>query len=63
MYIFFGECLIRSSDHFFIMFLIMSCMRYMHILKINPFLIASFANIFSQSIGSLLVLFTVSFAV
>ena len=38
-------------------------MSSLYILEINPFSIASFANIFSQSEGGLLVLFMVSFAV
>ena len=38
----------------------MSCL---YILKINPFLIVSFANIFSHSVGCLFILFMVSFAV
>ena len=37
-------------------------MSSLYILEINPFSIASFANIFSQSEGGLLVLFMVSFA-
>ena len=32
-------------------------------MEFNPFLVASFANILSQSIGCLFILFTVSFAV
>ena len=35
----------------------------MYILEIKPLLVASFANIFSHSIGCLFVLFMVSFAV
>ena len=38
----------------------MSCL---YILEINPLLVASFANIFSQHMGCLFVLFVVSFAV
>ena len=38
----------------------MSCLC---ILEINPFLVASFANIFSHSVSCIFVLFTVSFAV
>ena len=37
-------------------------MSYLYILEIKPLSVASFANIFSQSIGCLLVLFIVSFA-
>ena len=38
----------------------MSCL---YILEIKPLLAASFANIFSQSVGCLFILFMVSFAV
>ena len=38
-------------------------MSYLYILEINPLLVASFANIFSHSVGCLFVLFMVSFAV
>ena len=38
----------------------MSCL---YILEIKPLLVVSFANIFSQSVGCLFVLFVVSFAV
>ena len=38
----------------------MSCL---YILEINPLSVASFANIFSHSLGCLLALFMVSFAV
>ena len=38
----------------------MSCL---YILEIKPFSVASFANIFSQSVGRLFILFMVSFAV
>ena len=47
------RCLFRSA-HFLIglsVFLILSCMRCLYILEINPLLIASFANIFSHSEG------------
>ena len=44
-------------------FLILSCMSCLYILEINPSLAASFANIFSQSVGCLFILFMVSFAV
>ena len=61
-----GRCLFRSSIYFLtglFVFLILSSMSSLYILEINPFSIASFANIFSQSEGGLLVLFMVSFAV
>ena len=41
-------------------FLILSCMRCLYILKTNPLLVASFANIFSHSVGFLFVLLMVS---
>ena len=58
--------LFRSSVHFLIglfVFLILSWMRYLYILDINPLLIISFRNIFSHSVGCLFVLLMVSFAV
>ena len=60
------KCLFRSSAHFWIgwfVFLILSFLSCLYVLKINPLSVASFANIFSHSEGSLLVLFLVSFAV
>ena len=47
----------------FFFFLILSCMRYLYILDINPLLVISFANSFSHSAGCLFVLLMVSFAV
>ena len=58
--------LFRSSAHFSIelfVFLIVSCISCLYILEINPLSVASFANIFSHSVGCLFVLFMVSFAV
>ena len=40
-----------------------SCISCLYILEINPLLVASFANIFSQSVGCLFILFMASFAV
>ena len=47
----------------FVLFLILSCMRYLYILEINPLLFTLFASIFSNSVGCLFILFMVSFAV
>ena len=58
--------LFRSFYHFLIglfVFLILSCMNCLHILEINPLLVASFAIIFSHSEGCLFTLLSVSFAV
>ena len=58
--------LFRFSAHFLIglfAFLLLSCMSCLCILDINPLSVASFANIFSHSVGCLFILLTVSFAV
>ena len=60
------NCLFRSSAHFLIglfVFLVWSCRRYLKFLEINPLSVDSLAKIFSHSVGCLLVLFRVSFAV
>ena len=61
-----GKCLFRSSVQFLIglfVFLILSCMSCSYILEINPLLVASFADILSQYVGCLFILFMVSFVV
>ena len=60
------KCLFRSSIYFLIelfVFLILSCMNYLHILELNPLAITSLENILSYSEGCLFVLLMVSFAV
>ena len=44
-------------------FFLLSSMSCLYVLEIKPLLVASFANIFSHSIGCLFVLFMVSFSV
>ena len=61
------KCLFRFSSHFldWILFIYVtqSCMSSLYILEINPLSVALFANIFSHSVGCLLVLLVISFAV
>ena len=60
------KCLFMSSTHFFtglFVFQVVSLVSSLQILDTNPFINMSFGNIFSHSIGCLLVLLTVSFAV
>ena len=63
---FLEKCLLRSAANFSVGlfdFLILNCMSCLFTLEMNPSSVASFANIFSQSVGCLFVLFIVSFAV
>ena len=57
--------LFRSSAHFSIglFLLLLNCVSCLYSLEINPLLVASFANIFFQSVGCLFILFMVSFTV
>ena len=48
------KCLFRTYAHFW---------TGLYILELNPFSVASFANILSHSVGCLLILFMVSFVV
>ena len=60
------KCLFRSPAHFLIwlvVFLLLSCMSCLYMLEIKPLSVASFANIFSQSVGYLFVLLMIFFAV
>ena len=60
------KCLFRSFSHFLIglcVFLVLSCMRYLYILEINPLSVVSFAIIFSHFEGCHFTLLTASFAV
>ena len=60
------KCLFRSFFQFLIglfVFLVLSCMSCLYILKINPLSVVPFALIFSHSKGCLFTLLIVSFAV
>ena len=59
------KCLFRSFSHSSIglfVFLVLSCMSCLYILKINPLSVFSFAIIFSHSEGCLFTLLIVFFA-
>ena len=59
------KCLFRSSATFWLgcFLFLLSCVCCLYILEIKPLPVASFANIFSHSVGCLFVFFMVSFAV
>jgi len=60
------KCLFKSFSHFLIglfVFLVLSYLTCLYILKINPLSVVSFAIIFSHSEGCLFTLLIVSFAV
>ena len=64
--IFLGESLFMSSADFCIglfVFLVLSCMSWLYVLKINSLSVVSFAVIFSYSEGCLFTLLIVSFVV
>ena len=66
MYLLFGKMSIHVFCPFLIVlfgFLVLSSMSCLHILDINPSLIASFANIFSHSLGCLFIFSRISFDV
>jgi len=61
------KCLFRSSAQFLTglvvcLFLILSCMRCLYIIEVNPLSVASFKNILSHFVGCLFISFMVSFA-
>ena len=63
--VFFGEMSVWVFCPFFdwVVFLVLSCMSCLRILKTSPLSVVSFAISFSHSEGCLFILFIVSFAV
>ena len=57
------KCLFRSFFDWVVCFLLLSCMSCLYVLEMKPLLVASFATIFSHSVGCVFVLFMVSFTV
>ena len=57
------KCLLRSKETFFDLVVYFCDIKLLYSLEIDPFSVASFANIFSPSKGCLFTLFIVSFAV
>ena len=60
------KCLFRSFSHFLIglyVFLVLSCMSCLYILKINLLSVVSFSILFSHSVGGLFTLLIVYFTV
>ena len=58
------KCIFRFSAYFLIglfVFFILSCLNCLYVLEVNPLSVASFANVSSQSVCHLFVLFMVSF--
>ena len=60
----FGEMSVKVFCPFFDwFFLLLSCMSCLYVLEIKPLLVPSFANIFSQSVGCIFILFIIFFPV